>query len=222
MYNYSSYYNTANNIAIGSIIIYIIVAIVVQILFGVATKHINESKGYTGGFAWGFWLGIIGIIVVACKADNRSTVTYEAPRYAGQSQSSSYSSYLSSSSSASRSVSNNTWKCPCGQENSENLNYCTRCRRTKNEAQIELAQSTKIACPHCGAMNKPTNEQCFACGKPMKEEEVPTQIETKEIKQDQPNASAIEMLKQLAQLHEQGILTDQEFESKKSEVLAKI
>ena len=34
--------------------------------------------------------------------------------------------------------------------------------------------------------------------------------------------AAIYMLKQLAQLHEQGILTDQEFETKKAEVLAKI
>ena len=37
------------------------------IVCGAITKHINESKGYTNGFGWGAWLGIIGIIIVACK-----------------------------------------------------------------------------------------------------------------------------------------------------------
>ena len=37
------------------------------IICGIATKHINESKGYASGFGWGAWLGIIGIIIVACK-----------------------------------------------------------------------------------------------------------------------------------------------------------
>ena len=36
-------------------------------IFGVVTKTINESKGYKGGFAWGFWLSWFGVIVVACK-----------------------------------------------------------------------------------------------------------------------------------------------------------
>lgn len=51
--------------------------LIVSIIFGLITKHINESKGYTGGFAWGFWLNIIGIIVVACKPDNRSFSQYQ-------------------------------------------------------------------------------------------------------------------------------------------------
>ena len=50
---------------------YIIGGVIVGIIFGCITKHINESKGYEGGFAWGFWLSFIGIIVVACKPDNR-------------------------------------------------------------------------------------------------------------------------------------------------------
>ena len=40
------------------------------VIMGIITRKINESKGYYGGFAWGFWLGIIGIIVVACRSDN--------------------------------------------------------------------------------------------------------------------------------------------------------
>ena len=33
----------------------------------ILAKYINEKKGYSNGFAWGAWLGIIGIIIVACK-----------------------------------------------------------------------------------------------------------------------------------------------------------
>ncbi|MDE6678156.1 MAG: hypothetical protein K2K02_03850 [Ruminococcus sp.] len=40
-------------------------------IWGLITRAISKSKGYKGGFAWGFWLGIIGLIVVACKPDNR-------------------------------------------------------------------------------------------------------------------------------------------------------
>lgn len=51
-------------------IVYIVsgvVAIIFGIIFGCITRKINENKGYDGGFAWGFWLGWIGLIVVACK-----------------------------------------------------------------------------------------------------------------------------------------------------------
>ena len=51
---------------------YIVGGLISAVIFGLITKYINESKGYKGGFAWGFWLSIIGIIVVACKPDNRN------------------------------------------------------------------------------------------------------------------------------------------------------
>ena len=52
------------------IFIYIIIVLAVSCIFGIITKSINESKGYNGGFAWGFWLGCVGIIVVACRQSN--------------------------------------------------------------------------------------------------------------------------------------------------------
>ncbi len=52
---------------------YFIGVIIWGIIWGFISKHVNESKGYDGGFAWGFWLGFIGLIVVACKPDNRSS-----------------------------------------------------------------------------------------------------------------------------------------------------
>lgn len=53
----------------------IIGILVVNIIMGIVSKSINEGKGYEGGFAWGFWLGILGIIVVACRS-----TTWEMPR----------------------------------------------------------------------------------------------------------------------------------------------
>lgn len=53
-------------------IAYIFAYFVVGIICGCITNVINTNKGYDGGFAWGFFLGIIGIIVVACRSDYRS------------------------------------------------------------------------------------------------------------------------------------------------------
>ena len=45
--------------------------LIVAIICGFITKSMNENKGYDGGFAWGFFLSIIGIIVVAVRPFNR-------------------------------------------------------------------------------------------------------------------------------------------------------
>lgn len=51
----------------------ILTTICLRCTCGRITKDMNEKKGYDGGFAWGFWLGLIGIIVVALKKDNTTT-----------------------------------------------------------------------------------------------------------------------------------------------------
>lgn len=56
-----------------------IVYIIVGIICGFITKSMNENKGYEGGFAWGFFLAIIGIIVVAVRPyarENKPTSNY--------------------------------------------------------------------------------------------------------------------------------------------------
>lgn len=217
---YSRAYSVGASIGV---FVYILIFLGVGIIFGIASKHINESKGYSGGFAWGFFLGLIGIIVVACKPNINKQSSYSE-------SSGSDSDYYHRPSQPAY----NTWKCVCGQDNSENLNYCTRCRRTRNEAMIELSQNEKKECPHCGARNRKTNQTCFACGRPMYETDNlyagETQEETKTESTrtmepdsyDGPNADMVSLLKQLAALHDQGILTDQEFEAKKADILAKI
>ncbi len=71
-----AYVDPASNALLAQWLIYVAIIIVLHIVLGIASRSINQSKGYEGGFAWGFWLGIIGIIVVACKA-NKNTQVYE-------------------------------------------------------------------------------------------------------------------------------------------------
>lgn len=49
-----------------------LVYLIIGIVCGLITKSMNENKGYEGGFAWGFFLSILGIIVVAIRPFNRS------------------------------------------------------------------------------------------------------------------------------------------------------
>lgn len=45
----------------------LVICFTVGAIFGVISMTINENKGYEGGFWWGFFLGILGVIIVACK-----------------------------------------------------------------------------------------------------------------------------------------------------------
>ncbi|MCI7803659.1 MAG: hypothetical protein MR503_01085 [Oscillospiraceae bacterium] len=68
--------------------IYCLVVLISGLICGAITYKINTEKGYDGGFAWGFLLGVIGIVVVACRADNI--------RYYNEYSNSEYDSRLSS------------------------------------------------------------------------------------------------------------------------------
>ena len=66
----------------------IITAIIIGLVCGFICRFILSGKGYEGsdnhGFAWGFWLGIIGLIVCAAKPNNIqpiSTQYYSQPYY---------------------------------------------------------------------------------------------------------------------------------------------
>ena len=95
---------------------YICLSIGISCIFGAITKSINENKGYDGGFAWGFWLGWIGIIVVACR---QPAQVYYPP--------SPNPSYNSSSSNAP-----GGWRCTCGRFHSAYVTSCT-CGKAKRD-----------------------------------------------------------------------------------------
>ena len=60
-----------------SLVMMLALGIGVMSIFGSITRRMSKNKGYEGGFAWGFFLGVIGIIVVAVRPD-RLNPRYEA------------------------------------------------------------------------------------------------------------------------------------------------
>ena len=105
-------------------LIYLIVRIAVGCLFGMLTKHINESKGHYGGFAWGFWLSWIGVVVVACKEPAYQSVREPVMRSLEEEV-----------------APPNTWKCRCGRYNAMYVSTCVCGLNKKQEEVPETAPS---------------------------------------------------------------------------------
>ncbi|MDE6035743.1 MAG: hypothetical protein K2G36_07535 [Ruminococcus sp.] len=59
--------------SINSILLFASFAVIFSaVIWGFVTRTISKNKGYKGGFWWGFWLNIIGVIVVACRPNNNN------------------------------------------------------------------------------------------------------------------------------------------------------
>jgi hypothetical protein len=64
-----------NSYLIGLYAILVLVALLIpSIICGLISLQINNDKGYDGGFAWGFCLGILGIIVTAIRPFKKPVV----------------------------------------------------------------------------------------------------------------------------------------------------
>ena len=70
------------------LIIASIVSLIMAVIFGFASRSIVRGKGYPDqmnhGFLWGFFLGLIGLIVCACKQPYNSQPFNGQPPYGGQ------------------------------------------------------------------------------------------------------------------------------------------
>ncbi|MBE6861508.1 MAG: SHOCT domain-containing protein [Ruminococcus sp.] len=109
--------------------IYFFSVIVSSVICGFVSKTINENKGYYGGFAWGFWLSILGIIVVACKPENRSTY------YSNNSDMDYALSSYATEKSNSRIISEGGWKChSCNRVNASYVTTCI-CGLSKKDSE---------------------------------------------------------------------------------------
>lgn len=56
------------------------------VLFGFITDAISESKGYYNGFWWGFFLGLLGLIVVAVRPNQRKPMQDKSVKAANYTQ----------------------------------------------------------------------------------------------------------------------------------------
>lgn len=48
-------------------LVILLIMLIINIILGCQTKKMNAAKGLTGGFWWGFFLGTVGVIVVALR-----------------------------------------------------------------------------------------------------------------------------------------------------------
>ena len=95
--------------------------------------------------------------------------------------------------------------CPyCGKENKKEAIYCTKCGRgIENISKSELK-----SCPSCGAENPNYADFCIKCGNALNNG---SSSITK--------VNNLEDLEKLAELKEKGIITEEEFQAKKKQIL---
>ena len=187
------------------------------IIMGFISRYLAQSKGYEGGFAWGFWLGLIGVLVVGFRPNQVQEQIVCPSRYGSDEyRMTSLNEHFDY---APRKPKAKGWVCVCGSRNPSSIDCCMSCHKTREEATEE-----KVSCAHCGASNKKSNILCFACGQPVDGsvraiEEVYEEVQ---LKAEVERKDYVDILEKIAKLHEQGILTDTEFEQKKSDILSKI
>ena len=172
---------------IGFLFFYICTVIGVSCIFGAITKAINEGKGYYGGFAWGFWLGWIGIIVVACResCNYKPTESIIKPKTTPN--------FLPPQGYPPMPANGDVWTCSCGRHNPRYVTSCA-CGLNKNSFSTPAHRST----PQQATFQQPASS-------------VPIDNEMKHIS----------ILKEYKQLLDTGVITQEEFDEKKSKILSR-
>ncbi len=188
-YGYYDYYDYVYDYYSTYLIVYAIIGLIVAIVFGCITKKINENKGYDGGFAWGFWLGVIGIIVVSCRApaedvfDSYSYSNNPLPRAQGT-------------------LPPGGWYCTgCGRQHAAYVTSCV-CGKKKTTPGTVSHTPAAPAAPARPTPYKPTVTAAPAAPKPRMNE-----------------ADVIHTLKEYKELLDSGVITHEEFEQKKRDLL---
>lgn len=157
--------------------LYFIMVIIWGLIWGFATKTVNENKGYDGGFWLGFLLGFIGLIIVACKPENRAVTDYAT------------SSLLSAA----------------AQENDEK----------------RMLSSGGWKCSKCGRVNPSYTGSC-GCGMSKSDNEAKKQAAIEEAKAKEKSQQELDNLKKVKEykdLLDSGVISEEEFEKKKKELL---
>ncbi len=176
-------------------LVYIIVGIFWGVIWGIATQKVNENKGYYGGFGLGFFLGLIGLIIVLCKPDNRyaPAQTQYSPMYP--------TAY--SEAGDRKMLENGGWKCKkCGRINPSYTGTCA-CGMTKGENNgtakaIQQANSRAAEEVKTGSATQTTEKAQSG------------------VDQELQN---IQKLRSYKELLDTGVISQEEFDTKKAQLL---
>ena len=178
--------------------VYFIIVIAQAIIFGFATKIVIENKGYHDNwFWWGFFFGIIALIVACAKPQNIDYSSYSSqpsrPTYPSY-----QTSYVSNLSNAADKVHNENilaaggWKCICGRVHAS---YVSSCSCGKSKSEVKDAEFKK------------------------KQEEERRQTEQKKQAETMDESSKVAAIKEYKELMDTGIISQEEFEAKKKQLL---
>ena len=220
--------------AILLIILAIAVDIGIAIMFGCIARKICNDKGYQNeGFWWGFFLGVIGLIVVACKSENPN-------RYSSAlNNSNSYSSQLHSLAEEAEKQrrgyqgtydnksTNSEWKCcVCGTVNPKYVTTCT-CGNSSFDNERKRAEMWKEREEREAAERERAEKEKAEKERAEREREEKERADKEQAEREREDKrraeliSAADALMKYKTLHEEGVITDEEFEEMKKSLLTK-
>lgn len=206
--------------------LYFLLFTILFTIWGLICRAVVKSKGYDDrdnhGFAWGFWLNIIGLIVCAAKPSVLDSNSYSNRISTNHGEGLKY-----------QPVSNSTeWKCnKCGKVNDSRAYECISCgnRRAKTNNYISTDSWVCI----CGARNSFMQIKCNKCGR-SKEDYTSNKPKTVTIDPPAPKPkqavstpvkleSSFDQTKkditELKSMFDEGLITEEEFTAKKKQIL---
>ena len=178
--------------------LYFVIVIAQAIIFGFATKIVIENKGYDDNwFWWGFFFGLIALIVACAKPQNidYSSFTTRPSQPTYTSYQTSYGSNLSNAANKVHNeqlLANGGWKCSCGIVQASYVSSCS-CGKSKHE--VQAAELKK------------------------KQEEEKRKEEQKKQAETMDESSKVAAIKEYKELMDAGIISQEEFEAKKKQLL---
>ena len=184
--------------------LYFFIIIAQAIIFGVATKVVITNKGYTENwFWWGFFFGLIALIVACAKPQNidYSSFIRQPSQSTPTNHQSSYGNNLSDTTNKVHNdqlLANGGWKCSCGRMHASYISTCS-CGRSKHEVQA--------------AEHKKKQEEAKIQEELKKQEASQKQTKTMD------ESTKLAAIKEYKELLDMGVITQDEFDAKKKQLL---
>ena len=176
------------------VLLVIVSLLIFNIICGAISEKINREKGYDGGFAWGFLLCILGIVVTAVRP---------------------YRQYIKTRNNTVSEVPHIFWCTGCGSTfSSSNSKHteCPTCKCTLKETTI-LAEDWR----RLSSDEKLQLKREFANGKHIKSS---LYNDNNKEKTDSSSFSKADEIRKFKALLDEGAITEEEYEKAKTKLLS--